>query len=298
MRAHFEKVPSGHAPFVAFERADSEFPFYWHFHPEYELTLITQSFGQRLVGNGIADYTSGDLVLLGPNLPHSWRSGPVKTARHEIHRAVVIQFREDFLGEYFFSLSEMDCVTRLLQRSASGLSFGQTKTARAVMKRIVELPSLSTARRVLAFLSILMDLAFEPNAVPLSTDKVRPICRVEDQQRIDAICLHLNQHYEDKIDYALLSRIFHMDQSSLCRFFKRATGRTMTEYVNELRIGAAAQLLTSTGLSTLEIALRVGFENYSNFNRQFNKIKGVGPRVLRRQFFSAIPENAANALVQ
>jgi len=77
-----------------------------------------------------------------------------------------------------------------------------------------------------------------------------------------------------------------MDQASLCRFFKRATGRTMTTYVNELRVGAAAQLLTETDLSILEIAFKVGFGNYSNFNRQFKRIKGYGPRTLRQQFLA------------
>jgi len=288
MIAHFEKLSREGAPLVAFERADPGFPFYWHFHPECELTLITDSYGQRLVGDSIAGYEPGDLVLLGPNLPHSWRSGPVKTNMPEIHRAVVVQFRDDFLGEHFFSLSGMNSVTQLLQRSASGLAFGHTQTGKAIAERIAELPSLTTARRVVALLSILLDLASEPNAARLSTNKIRPVCRVEDQQRIDAICEHLNQTYEYKINYALLARTFRIDQSSLCRFFKRATGRTMTEYVNELRVGAAAQLLTSTDRNMLEIALSVGFENYSNFNRQFNKIKGVGPRTLRKQFSPAI----------
>ena len=98
VKPYFEKVASGPSSFRAFERNDPEFPFYWHYHPEYELTLITESQGQRLVGDGIADYGPGDLVLIGPNVPHSWRSGPVKSSAAETHRAVVVQFRYDFLG--------------------------------------------------------------------------------------------------------------------------------------------------------------------------------------------------------
>ena len=110
MRAHFEKVSSGAASLLAFERVDLEFPFYWHYHPEFELTLIVDSHGQRLVGDGIADYGPGDLVLLGPNLPHSWRSGPVHLSTESCHRAVVVQFREDFLGKPFFQLDEMETI--------------------------------------------------------------------------------------------------------------------------------------------------------------------------------------------
>ena len=120
----------------------------------------------------------------------------------------------------------------------------------------------------------------------LSTLKVKPICRGADQQRIDAICLYLNENFGEEIDFAKLSERFHMDQASSCRFFKRATGRTMTAYLNELRVGAAAQLLIDTDESMLEIGYQVGFGNYSNFNRQFKRIKGFGPRTLRRQFSS------------
>jgi AraC-like DNA-binding protein len=286
VKPYFEKVASGPSSFRAFERNDPEFPFYWHYHPEYELTLITESQGQRLVGDGIADYGPGDLVLIGPNVPHSWRSGPVKSSAAETHRAVVVQFRYDFLGEHFFELKEMEGVARLLSRSSSGLAFGHTKLGRKVSKYLARLPHLSPARRLVVLLSVLSDLAREGDARILSTLKVKPICRVADQQRIDAICHYLNENFGEEIDFAKLSARFHMDQASLCRFFKRAAGRTMTAYVNELRVGAAAQLLIDTDESILEIGFRVGFGNYSNFNRQFKRIKGFGPRTLRRQFSS------------
>lgn len=294
MKPYFEKVDCGALSFVAYERNDPEFPFYWHYHPEYELTLIVDSHGQRLVGDGIADYGPGDLVLLGPNLPHSWRSGPVKCAG-EMHRAVVVQFREDFPGRHFFQLREMEAVASLLRESGSGLAFGNTKTGRAVARYLASLPSLSPAKRLIALLSALTDLAGESHAQVLSSRKLRPIYRPAEQQRIDAICLYLNEHFKDEIDFARLSGSFHMDQASLCRFFKRATGRTMTTYINELRVGAAAQLLIHTGESILDICFRVGFGNYSNFNRQFKRIKGYGPRTLRRQFLRERPEEIRRA---
>jgi len=295
MKPHFEKVASGPSSFVAFERNDLEFPFYWHYHPEFELTLIINSRGQRLVGDGIADYGPGDLVLLGPNVPHSWRSGPVKANTAESHRAVVVQFRPDFLGERFFELEEMSIVAHLLRRSSNGLAFGHTETGRKVARSIATLPLQSPAKRLATLLSVLIDLADESDATVLSTLKVKPICRVADQHRIDEICLYLNENFEEEIEFAELSKRFHMDQASLCRFFKRATGRTMTAYLNELRVGAAAQLLINTDDSILDIGFRVGFGNYSNFNRQFKRLKGFGPRTLRRQFTpGSSPENGAS----
>jgi AraC-like DNA-binding protein len=293
VKPYFEKVASGPSSFRAFERSDPEFPFYWHYHPEYELTLILESQGQRLVGDGIADYGPGDLVLIGPNVPHSWRSGPVRSSADEAHRAVVVQFRHDFLGEHFFELKEMERVAHLLRRSSCGLAFGHTEMGRKVSKYLATLPHLSPAKRLVILLSVLSDLAMEGEARVLSTLKVKPICRVADQQRIDAICLYLNENFAEEIDFAKLSARFHMDQASLCRFFKRAAGRTMTAYVNELRVGAAAQLLIDTDESILEIGFRVGFGNYSNFNRQFKRIKGYGPRTLRRQFSSKLSEESS-----
>ena len=112
------------------------------------------------------------------------------------------------------------------------------------------------------------------------------MCRVEDQQRAGAVCSYLHQHYDEEIDYAAVSRMVHMNQASLCRFFKRATGRSMTTYVNELRVSAASRLLMETERSSTEIAFEVGFGNYANFHRQFKTIRGIGPRELQRQLVS------------
>ena len=252
------------------------------------------SLGQRLVADSIADYGPGDLVLLGPNVPHSWRSGPVKSNEYfELHRAVVIHFPHDFLGDRFFKLEEMSTVAHLLQRSSSGLAFGHTETGRRVADSVAKLPFQPPAKRLATLLSVLVDLADESDAQVLSTLKVKPLCRVADQHRIDEICRYLNENFGKEIEFAKLSKRFCMDQASLCRFFKRATGRTLTVYLNELRVGAAAQFLINTDDSILDICFRVGFGNYSNFNRQFKRIKGCGPRTLRRQFtpgFSS-PEN-------
>ena len=283
MKPYFQKIAPGPSSFAAFVRSDPAFPFEWHYHPEYELTLILDSKGQRLVGDGIADYGPGDLVLLGPNVPHSWRSDKLK-AHTGNHRAVVIQFRHDFLGERFFELNEMESVARVLQRASNGLSFGHTQTGRRVAQQLAELPSMAPAKRLAVLLSALVDLAGDSDAAVLSTLAVKPTCRGVDQQRVDAICLYLNQHLGEEIDFAQLADHFHMDQASLCRFFKRATGRTMTAYLNELRVGAAAQLLIDTDRSILDIGFQVGFGNYSNFNRQFKRIKGFGPRTLRCHF--------------
>ena len=284
MKPQFEKVRSSSHSFVAFERNDPGFPFVWHYHPEYELTLIVESQGQRFVGDAMSPYMSGDFVLLGPDLPHTWRSD----ANQATNKAVVIQFQPEFLGKEFLSLPEMSSIQQLLNRASGGLSFGAATIGPEVAKRMLGLVSLTPPRRLLTLLSILTDLATEPNAERLSTGNLTPMCRTGDQHRIDIICSYLNGHMGDEIDYSRLAREVHMDLASLCRFFKRATGRTMTTYVNELRVAAATRLLQETDLSVLEVGFRAGFGNYSNFNRQFKKMKGVRPRALRHEFQATV----------
>jgi len=260
------------------------FPFYWHYHPEYELTLIVSGSGQRLVGDGIADYKPGDLVLLGPNLPHSWRSTPFQFPAGQQNRAVVVHFRSDFLGEPFLALPEMRKVARLLKRAGHGLAFNGTSGSQGVSRRLRTLPRIAPGQRLLTLLGILTDLADIVGAERLSCGRVVPICRVEEQRRIDEICTYLDANFEREIDFRRLADEIGMHQSSMCRFFKRATGRTLTKYVNEMRIGAASELLISTDCNVLEIAFRVGFENYAYFSRLFKRAKGCTPRFLRTEY--------------
>jgi AraC-like DNA-binding protein len=285
MKPFLKKVSSGSYSAISFAQSEAEFPL-WHFHPEYELTLMIGSSGQRLVGDDVAEYGPGDLVLLGPNLPHSWRPGTSKVGTGNKGGCVVLQFRHDFLGDQLFKLREMRGVARLLRSSMQGLAFGHTPTGRKVSEELLLVPSLSPATRLATLLSVLVNLAAEEDARRLSTVKVKPVCRVADQDRLDIIFRYLHSHFQQEIDFTDLARELRVDQTSLCRFFKRATGRTMTAYVNELRVGAASELLMDTDESVLDIGFRVGFGNYSNFNRQFKRIKGLGPRTLRRQFLS------------
>lgn len=240
-----------------------------------------------MVGDGICDYHPGDLALLGPNLPHSYRSWPSDSVSSKQHRAIVIQFREECFGDHFFELPELKSVSQMFQRSTIGLIFGDTETGRRVAGALQRIPQLPPAQRLVSLLSVLVELAAEPAAKAISTETLLPLCNVEDQRRIDRVCSYLHQNVDQEIDFTELARAAHMTQAALCRFFRRATGRTMTTYVNQLRIGAAAQLLANSDLSVLEIGFRVGFGNYSNFNRHFKRIKGVSPQSLRREFHEA-----------
>jgi AraC-like DNA-binding protein len=281
MRAKFEKVGGENRFLHVFERAEPKFPFHWHYHPEFELTLILEGSGQRLIGDSVEEYVPGDLVLIGANLPHTYHSGPVEGK----HRALVFQFRPSLLGESFLALPEMESLRVFLAQAEHGLSFhflGGALRA-AILERLCDLPSRTESAQVLGLLGIFDSLAHDALGRRICDHNLLPT-RVEDQLRIQKICGYLCKNYHQAIDYQHLSGKLNLSQASLCRLFRRSTGRTMTGYVNEYRISMAAQLLKETDKSILEIAFEVGFGNYSHFNRQFQKIKGKTPRVYRATF--------------
>jgi AraC-like DNA-binding protein len=285
MRAKFEKVGGEDRFLHVFERAEPKFSFHWHYHPEFELTLILEGSGQRLIGDSVEEYVPSDLVLIGSNLPHTYHSGPVEGK----HRALVFQFRPDLLGAPFLALPEMESLRLFLAQAEHGLSFsflGGAKRA-AILERLCNLPSRTESAQVLGLLGICDSLAQDALGRRICNHNLLPT-RVEDQQRIQKICGFLCKNYHQVIDYQNLSEKLNLSQASLCRFFRRSTGKTMTDYVNEYRISMAAQLLKETDKSILEIAFEVGFGNYSHFNRQFQKSKGKTPRSFRATFANQV----------
>jgi AraC-like DNA-binding protein len=281
MLARIERItPGGAASFVCKRRADPRFEFHWHVHPEIELTLILRSRGRRFVGDSIEDYREGDLVLLGSDLPHTWRSDPGRRGRHE---AVVVQFGTSFLGRDFFGRPELGPVRRLLERAGRGLLF-TGRTQRAAARDLGSLPDLDPYRRVVALLGTLGVLAASREARPLSSRDFVPTLRRAEPQRIDRVCRFVNDRFAERLPLADAAALAHLSVPAFCRFFRRATGKTFTAYVNEIRVGHACRLLVETDQTAAQAAFASGFNNLSNFNRRFRELKGMSPREFRRSF--------------
>jgi AraC-like DNA-binding protein len=276
MLAHLEKIspPSG-ASFFYKIRRDREFAFDWHFHPEIELTLIVRSRGRRFVGDHIADYSDGDLVLLGPNLPHTWASESAGT-----HEAVVVQFARAFLGKDFLLKPELNPVRRLLDRSARGIYFRDS----IVAKRLIDMARLTPWERLAALLDILHRLSASRTFERLSSPGYEPSLRPIDRRRTDRVCGYIHRNYRRGVSLDRAAATARMTVPAFCRYFKRTTGRTFTDYVNELRVGWACRRLTETDDRILDICYDAGFNNLSNFNRRFRELKGLAPREFRRSF--------------
>ncbi len=252
------------------------FEFVWHCHREYELTLISKGSGRRFVGDNISDFYPGDFILTGPGLPHTWYG-------EHGGEAIVIQFKENFLGNEFFTIPEMKPIKQFLNKASRGLEFEKT-VGKIIEKKMKRLESSNFARRIILLLEILETLASAKEYTVLSSKPFSITMEGAKEERIDKVCNFIHNHYLEPITLDQISEIPAMSAQSFCRFFKQATGKVFSDYVNELRISHACMLLIESEKSISEVCFESGFNNLSNFNRHFARLKKMPPRQYRKEF--------------
>jgi AraC-like DNA-binding protein len=277
MKAQLENIPEkkGQHSFLAFATRPPRFAFFWHYHPEYELTLIVKGRGRRLVGDSHENFDTGDLVLLGPGLPHTWVSAGPHNGGAE---AVVIQFAADFI-ERFTDLDELSGLGKLLQQARQGLAFNAKKPA-ALMAAIQQLPAKKGVEKITGLLHILHELGkLKPQ--PLASPMYQPLKGQENENRLNKVCQYVQKHYADKLTIHKAAALIHLSPGAFCKFFKRITGQTFSDYVNDIRLASVCQQLLATDKPVAEIAYHNGFETLTYFNRVFLKKKGLRPSQYR-----------------
>lgn len=289
MLAQYEKIIRGNASHsFACRQFDSPgFTTPWHFHPEYELTLIVESRGQRFVGDSIAPFEPGDLVLLGPNLPHCWLNLPPVALPSERARSVVVQFSGDLLGRGWLDSPEMARIDALLrERAPRGVRFSGGAAAR-LSERLRRLPDLDGLDRLLELLKLLDALAKLPRraAVALASEGFLPALNLEQAGRLERVCRFVHQNFQGPIRQTQAAALAHLSPEAFSRFFRQKTGRTFVDYLNDVRVGEACRLLIGQdALGVTDICYGCGFGNLSNFNRHFRLRHGMAPREYRRRY--------------
>ncbi|MCF3650569.1 AraC family transcriptional regulator [Synoicihabitans lomoniglobus] len=283
MRARFEKVrvePT--RSFYIEERHLDRFDAPWHFHPEIELTSIVASRGKRFVGDCIEPFAEGDLVLLGPNLPHFWHNEGNQSSHGPAH-SVVTQFRPDFLGSEILSTPEFASVQQLFRRAGRGLSFSG-RSARRISDSLRSLANQTGLPALLELLAILHQLAQTRNARPLASAAYEPSLDRHAEQRLARVYAFLMRNFREQPTLAEIARVASMNPEAFSRYFKRATGRNVSVFLNELRIDQAARSLQETTGQISEIALASGFATLSSFHRRFRERMGCSPSAYRKAF--------------
>lgn len=283
MKPYLEKVTVADDASWSMVRVPREptIPFEWHHHPEYELTLTVNSRGRRFVGDHVGSYDDGDLVLLGPSLPHTWSSAS-KIDRNKPHLVMVIWFRPEWARGLTGLLTELRKVAGLLDRSTRGLKFSAGAAGR-VRPKIEAIFGKPPADRLLDLISVLLTLAEDSEAEPLTAPARSPIA-ASSGSRIDRVLDHLHAHYTDDLRMDDLARIAALSPSGFHRMFTRHTRLTLSEYVTRLRIGEACARLTTEDRPIAHIAGMVGYRSLANFGRQFKALKGLTPRQYRNSF--------------
>jgi AraC-like DNA-binding protein len=284
LRAYLEHIAaSGDSSWVLFNRRLNCIPFEWHYNVEYELTLTLNSRGQRFIGDNIANYDHGDLVLIGPRVPHTWCS--TKDSQNgQTHQALVLWFSEAFIKGMIEPHLEFRPVLSLLNKSARAVTFSEDVRHRA-QHLIIGMPDQPAAERLLSLLKLLMLLASDNDATSLtSAVSQSEKFKLPTEERISRVIVFLHDHYRDRLSVAQLTKVAALSRSSLHRLFKLQTGTSLNEYIGQLRIGNACSLLLNTQRSISIISQESGYTNLANFNRQFKALKQKTPREFRSAF--------------
>ncbi|MCP4310951.1 MAG: AraC family transcriptional regulator [Bacteroidetes bacterium] len=281
----FEKVLLSESSFLVKEEHFARFDIPWHVHPEFELTLISQGLGTINLGDYISDLQGPMLLLIGPNLPHSWY-GHESEKRDLIAQQIVIQFASDFLGEGFFENPSFREIGDLLKKSYRGLLF-PLSDLKKISDRIKEILQMNDFERTIELLTILHTLARQKQYIELSSIGYSTQLNKTESARLNAIYAFILEHFKSNLDLNRVAQYAHMTPQAFSRYFKERTRRTFVSFLNEVRIGYACRLLTKSDLGISRICYESGYSNLSNFNRQFKRIKSMTPSEYVRGFDKA-----------
>lgn len=262
-----------------FDRRLPEFPFNWHYHPEFELTLTVNSKGMSFVGDHIGPYDDGDLVLIAPNLPHAFQSIE-RVADTAPHRAIVCWFTHEWIMSLINLVPELSSVMPLLLQARRGLRFG-TEISTLLREQILGLSDLNSVEQVISFQSILVTLASTPNRTPLASGEVTVSEMPRDRVRLQKILDYLHTHYDEPLRLAPLCELVHLSESQMQRIFKRSARMSISDYVLQLRLGRACQMLLQTDRSIGWIANECGFSDAADLARRFRKARNMTPTAFR-----------------
>ncbi|MEM6768794.1 MAG: AraC family transcriptional regulator [Bacteroidota bacterium] len=261
---------------MVFEQEESALLPFWHYHPEIEITLITQGNGTRMIGDSIESYQNGDLVLVGENLPHHWISREFN--KEKLQTAVVIQFQAGL----FEGIAEFDSIHQFLLGSKLGFQFPSPSTE--LQERITKLIDLPQTLQISSLIEILYELAQYESARTLSnTTKFNILNSGKEQKQINDVIRHIISNQHQKLTVNQMADFSCMIPQAFCRWFRKHTGLSFITYLNKSRIEAACQILLVSDRSVKTIAYEVGFESISHFNRTFKKYIGISPLEYRKK---------------
>lgn len=277
MRPLIQKLPpNASTSFVAKTFRTPDFEVGWHQHIEHELILFTEGSGMSFVGNDVGEFETGDIYFLGSNLPHTFQ----KSDPDMITSAVVVQFREDFWGPTLLQLPESRPVKLLLETASHGLKIlGETR--QRLTSLIKALEQAEGFNRILILGKCLQLMAEREEYTQVSTQEIRSL-NAKDQECLERVFRFTLDSFKDSISLPEVAKVACMSVPAFCNYFKRSTKKTYIDFLNEVRVGYACNLLVETQKSVMDVCYESGYNTMANFHKQFLKIKQLTPLQYRK----------------
>jgi AraC-like DNA-binding protein len=252
--------------------------FFWHYHPEYELVYVEAVTGIRHVGQHISSFMESDLVLIGANVPHLNFDYGIETAYHQL----VVQLKENFLGDAFKETPEFSHIHALFERAHLGLSFGG-ETKRIVAHKLRQMQTLPHFEQLMNLLEVLQLLSTSSEVTELNEQDTSIKLFMDDKIRMGSVYKYIHANYDKNPDVNAIAAHVHLSTAAFCRYFKKQTKMTFTDFVNRYRITQAKTLLLKD-VSVSEACYEVGFESLSHFNKLFKKLEGENPSSFKKRY--------------
>lgn len=262
---------NGEDLFIILDHINAKFEYAIHCHPEYEINVVINTHGTRVIGDSEKEFSGLDFVMIGPYIPHVWKS-----TKEENH-VVTIQFSPELLDYPIMNKRLFLPIKQLLEDSRQGLQF-YGPDAERIKDEIVELTRIQGFQTATMFLNILNSLAHAPRRKLVSNMyESENLIHQSKSRRISKVCRHIEENISHKISLSDAAKLVNMSDSAFSHFFKKQTSISFITYVNNLRVAKACDLLANTNLSASEICYDCGFNNKSNFIRLFTKRKNMTP---------------------
>ncbi|MBN2522255.1 MAG: helix-turn-helix domain-containing protein [Bacteroidales bacterium] len=257
----------------------------WHYHQEYELSFITEGTGKRIVGDSIEEFYPGDLIFIGPRLPHVWipENPEINFSSGRTLESVYMLFNETIVPPPLISLPEFTQVRKAMLLSERGIKI-TGDTLMEVSEIMLQLPYLDKFTRLINFYRIMKIIGGSNSLEMLASEDYMKTRFESKNERIIKIHEYLMKNYREDIDLNSIAGLVNMAPGSVCRFFKTLTGTTIFEYVNKIKTDYACKMLMNTDLHITDISYDCGFNNLSHFNKQFKNHCGKTPTEFRKQF--------------
>ncbi|MCU7550091.1 AraC family transcriptional regulator [Chitinophagaceae bacterium LB-8] len=283
---HKSAIPDSQL-FVVKYLEEKHFDPTWHAHAEIQLFVVLEGTGTRFIGNSMHSFSPGELVLIGPHLPHLWRSDEAYFVKNSSLRTkgIVIYMHQDFLGTSIMEKEEMMLVKRLFHKSSLGLEFygSEKKQVIRLMKEMCELKGLESVIHLLRILNL---LSVTKEYRLISTTAYLNPAKASETDRMNKVYEYVLKNFRKKINLADMASLLHMTPTSFSRYFTMKSNKTFSRFLSEIRIKHACKLLIETDSSIEQVCYECGFNTLSNFNMQFKEIMSQKPSEYKKEFMN------------